>query len=93
MKSLIVTKIVKEINFEEVWDELESKKDFQRQSVTKYLRLTPFFKCNSEKGKSFISFSKSFLLGFAKILILVYIIKFLAYSFLYVQSTNFHPLD
>ena len=60
MKSLIVTKIVKEINFEEVWDELESKKDFQRQSVTKYLRLTPFFKCNSEKGKNLISIFQEF---------------------------------
>ena len=93
MKSLIVTKIVKEINFEEVWDELESKKDFQRQSVIKYLRLTLFFKCNSEKGKSLISFFPEFFASIAKILILVYIIKFLAYSFLYVQSTNFRPLD
>ena len=40
MKGLRVTKIVKEIKFEGVWDELESKNGFQRQSVTKYLRLT-----------------------------------------------------
>ena len=70
MKSLIVTKIVKEINFEEVWDELESKKDFQRQSVTKYLRLTPFFKCNSEKGKNLISIFQEFFARNDKIFIL-----------------------
>ena len=40
VKSLRVTKSVKEIKFQGVWDELESKNGFQRQSVTKYLRLT-----------------------------------------------------
>ena len=30
-----VTKIVKGIKFEGVWDKLESRKDTQRQSVTK----------------------------------------------------------
>ena len=43
VKSLIVTKIVREIKFEEVWGELEAKKCFQKQSFTKYLRLTLVF--------------------------------------------------
>ena len=43
MKGLRVTKIVKEIKFEGVWDELESKNGFKRQSVAKYLRLTLVF--------------------------------------------------
>ena len=40
MKGLTVSKAAKEIKFEEVWGELESKAGFQRQSFTKYLRLT-----------------------------------------------------
>ena len=40
VKGLTVTKIVKENNFQWVWNELESKKCFQRHSVKKYLRLT-----------------------------------------------------
>ena len=36
-------KIVEELEFEVLWDELELKKCFQRQSVTKYLRLTLVF--------------------------------------------------
>ena len=43
MKGLRVTKIVKEIKFQGVWGELGSKKCFQRQQLTKYLRLTLFF--------------------------------------------------
>ena len=39
VKGLRVMKIVKEIKFEGFWGELESKKGFQRQLVTKYLRL------------------------------------------------------
>ena len=39
-----VTKVVTEIKFERVWGELESKKAFQRQPVTKSLRLTLAFK-------------------------------------------------
>ena len=38
-----ITKIVKEIKFEVVWGELEAEKCFQRQSFTKYLRLTLIF--------------------------------------------------
>ena len=40
VKSLRVTKIVKEIKFEGVWGKLEAKDYFQRQSFTKYLRVT-----------------------------------------------------
>ena len=40
MKGLRVIDIFKEIKFEGVWGELESKKCFQRQSFTKYLTLT-----------------------------------------------------
>ena len=40
VKCLTVPKILKEKFFEGVWDDLQSKKCFQRQSVTKYLRLT-----------------------------------------------------
>ena len=43
VKSLRVTKIVKEIEFKGVCDERESKEGFQRQSVTKYLRLSLVF--------------------------------------------------
>ena len=43
MKDLRVTKNVKEIKFELAWGELESKETFQRQQVTKYLRLTLAF--------------------------------------------------
>ena len=40
MKSLTVTKIVKEIKFEEVLGALEAKKCFEKQSFTKYFRET-----------------------------------------------------
>ena len=40
LKGVRVTKIGKKIMFEVVWDQLESKKDLQRESITKYLRLT-----------------------------------------------------
>ena len=40
MKVLRVKKIVQKFKLEGIWGELESKKGFQRQSVTKYLRLT-----------------------------------------------------
>ena len=43
MKGLTVTKIVKENKFEGAWGELKPKTGFQRQSVTKYLRLTLVF--------------------------------------------------
>ena len=40
VERLRLTKIVKEIKFEGVWDELQPRKFFQKQSVTKHLRLT-----------------------------------------------------
>ena len=43
MEGFRVTKIVKEIKFEEVWGDLEAKNCFQIQSFTKYSRLTPVF--------------------------------------------------
>ena len=43
MKDLRVTKIVKEIKFEEIWGNAEAKIFFQRQSFTKYLILTLVF--------------------------------------------------
>ena len=43
MKVLRVAKNIKEIKFEEVWGEFESKTCFQRVKVTKYLRLTLVF--------------------------------------------------
>ena len=43
MTGLRGTKIVEEIKFERIWGELDSKKGFQRQSVTKYLRLGQAF--------------------------------------------------
>ena len=62
MKDLRVIKIVKEIKFEEVWDKLESKTGFQRQSVTKYLRLIlVFVSCEMvHYGKSLIYFFQDF---------------------------------
>ena len=40
VKTLGVNKIVKEIKFEGIWGESESKEDFQRKSCTMDLRLT-----------------------------------------------------
>ena len=40
MNGLRVTKTVKEIKFEGVWDKLETETCVQRQSFTKYLGLT-----------------------------------------------------
>ena len=53
VKDFRVTKIVKEIKFEGVWDELESKAGFQRESVTKYLRLTLVLVWNSALREKF----------------------------------------
>ena len=43
MKGLTVTKNVKEIKFEGVWGELESKKGFQRQSYYKIFESNPSY--------------------------------------------------
>ena len=71
MKGLRVTKIVKEIKFEGIWDNLESKKCFQSQSFTKYLRLTLFSSEIANYLKSlmsnfqelFASINKTFILA------------------------------
>ena len=66
-----LTKIVKGIKFEEVWDELRSIKIFQRQSVTKYLRLTLVFMNNRVPWEKFnCYFFGTFLLVLAKFLFL-----------------------
>ena len=43
MKTLIVTKIVVKMNFEDAWDTLEAENIFQRQSWTNYVRQTVVF--------------------------------------------------
>ena len=59
MKDLRITKTLKEISFEEVGDESQEKNRFQRQSFTKYLRLTLVFMLNSVLRKKFsFCFSK-----------------------------------
>ena len=67
MKDLRVTEIVKEIKFEGVWDELETQKCFQRQSFTKYVRLTLVSMSNSALREKFnFCFSRVFLLVLTK---------------------------
>ena len=61
VKGLRVIKIVKEITFEGIWGELESKKSFQRQSFTKYLRLNLVFMWNSTLWEKWFLFFKSIL--------------------------------
>ena len=68
MKGLQVTRIIKEINFEDIWGELEAKNCFQIQPFTKYLRQTLVFMCNDAYGKVKFLFLKSFLLVLKKIL-------------------------
>ena len=53
MKGLRVTKIVKEIKFEGVWDELEAENYFQIQSFTNYLKLTLAFMRNRALREKF----------------------------------------
>ena len=53
MEGLTVAKNVKEIKYEGVWGELESKKGFQNQYLTKYLRLTLVFMSNSVQREKF----------------------------------------
>ena len=43
MKGIRVAEIVKEIKFKGVWGEFEPKGGYQRQLVTRYLRLTLVF--------------------------------------------------
>ena len=53
VKGLRVTKIAKETKFEAVWSKLKSKTGFQRQSVTKYFRLTLVYTWNRALRKIF----------------------------------------
>ena len=67
MKGLRVTKIVKEIKFEGVWDELEAKNCSQRQLFTKYVKLTLVFMRNSALRERFnFCFSRVFLVVLTK---------------------------
>ena len=53
VKGLRVTNIVKKINWEEVWGELEAKNCLQREPFTKYLRQTLDFKWNNALREKF----------------------------------------
>ena len=71
MKGLRFTEIFKEIKFDGVWDGLETQKCFQRQSFTKYLRLTLVSLSNSALREKFnFCFFKSFFASIKKIFIL-----------------------
>ena len=50
MKGLRVNKIVKEIKFEGVWGELESRGSLQAQSVSRYLGLALVFSCGAARS-------------------------------------------
>ena len=56
MKGLRLTRIVEEVKFEGIWGQLEAKNCFQRQSFTKYLRLTLVFMQNSGLREKFNSY-------------------------------------
>ena len=61
MKGIRFTEILKEIRLEGVRGELESKKSFQRQSFTRYLRLTLVFVADSAlREKFYICFQELF---------------------------------
>ena len=53
MKALELPKLSKKFKFEGVWGELEAKTCFQRQSFTKYLRLTLAFMRISARREKF----------------------------------------
>ena len=61
VKGLRVTKIVKQMNLQKVWDELGRKNCLQREPFTKYLRKALLFKWNSALRKNFnFAFSEVF---------------------------------
>ena len=68
VKGLSVTNIFKKTTFEVIWEELKGKTGFQRQSFTKYLRLTLSFLWKIA-GKSLISISQEFFSSINKIFI------------------------
>ena len=66
VKGLRIAKIVKEIKFVGIWSELGSKKGFQIQSFTKYLKL--FFSSEiPHYGKLIISVFQEFFLMLTKV--------------------------
>ena len=69
MKGLRVTNIVKEIPFGGIWGELFSKVAFQRQSVTKYLRLTRALPETAHCEESLICIFQQFFARIEKVLI------------------------
>ena len=69
VKGLRVTKNVKEIKFEEIWGKLVSRKGFQRQSVSKYLRLTLVFTLNSTLREKFNCYFSEVFPSMSKIFI------------------------
>ena len=70
VKCLRVTKIVKESGSERLWDELKSKKCFQRQALIKHLRLTQVFMRNSNLQETFNCCFSRFFVSIIKIFIL-----------------------
>ena len=70
MKEIGAPKIVKEIKFERVWDELKAKNCFQRKSFTKFLRLTQVFMRNRALPEKFNFYVSKLLLVLRKLLFL-----------------------
>ena len=70
MKGLRVTKLVKEIKFEEFWGELDSKKVLQSQSFTKYVRLNLVLMWNSAPREKINFCFSEFFASIKKFLIL-----------------------
>ena len=58
------------MKFEVVWDKVGSRKVFQRQSVTKYLRLTLVFMKNSTLREKFNCFFPEYFASTGKIFLL-----------------------
>ena len=58
------------MKFEEAWDKLKAKNSFERQSVTKYLRLTLVFMCTMHHKKSLIAICLDFFASINKAFIL-----------------------
>ena len=69
MKDLKVTESFREIKFEGIWTELLAKNYFQKQSFTKYLKLTLVFMRNSALQGILISVFQWFFASINKILI------------------------
>ena len=62
MKGLRVTNIIKEIKFEEVWGELESKKRFSKTISHKVFETSSSFHVKAHYRKSLIAIFQKFLL-------------------------------